>query len=41
LFVGTNYGIIGEALYTKEDQDIMHFEKTLVGWDLQSHPYLL
>ena len=28
LFLGTNYGIIGEALYTKEGQDIMHFEKT-------------
>ena len=28
LFLGTNYGIIGEALYTKDGQDIMHFEKT-------------
>lgn len=28
LFVGTNYGIIGEALYTKNGQDMMHFEKT-------------
>ena len=27
LFVGTNYGLIGEALYTS-GQDIMHFEKT-------------
>lgn len=28
LFIGANYGIIGEALYTKDGQDIMHFEKT-------------
>ena len=28
LFLGTNYGIIGEAIYTKEGQDLMHFEKT-------------
>lgn len=28
LFVGTNYGLIGEALYTKDGQDIEHFEKT-------------
>jgi hypothetical protein len=28
LFLGTNYGIIGEALYTKDGQDMMHFEKT-------------
>ena len=28
IFLGTNYGIIGEALYAKESQDIMYFEKT-------------
>ena len=28
LFLGANYGIIGEALYTKDEQDLMHFEKT-------------
>ena len=27
LFLGINYGIIGEALYTKDGQDLMHFEK--------------
>lgn len=28
VFLGTNYGLIGEALYTKHGQDEMHFEKT-------------
>ena len=28
LFLGTNYGIIDEALYSKEGQDLMYFEKT-------------
>lgn len=28
IFAGINYGIIGEALYTKKGQDIMHFAKT-------------
>ena len=28
LFAGTNYGLIGEALYTKDGQELMHFEKT-------------
>ncbi len=27
LFVGVNYGIISAALYSKKEQDIMHFEK--------------
>ena len=27
VFLGINYGIIGESLYSKEGQDIMHFEK--------------
>ncbi len=27
VFVGLNYGIIGESLYTKDGQSILHFEK--------------
>ena len=27
LYLGTNYGIIDEALYTKAGQDLLHFEK--------------
>jgi len=28
LFLGVNYGLIDEALYTKDGQDLLHFEKT-------------
>lgn len=28
LFAGVNYGIIGAALYTREGQDLLHYEKT-------------